>query len=198
MPVRFLLCLTLLSLVGCGTAGEATPISSTPADASAPTPETAAQPAAQEVTLQILDYDGIQKLIQSKQGKVVVLDAWSTSCEPCVREFPKLVALSKKYPDQIACVSVSFDYEGLDSPEEVSEPVLNFLKQQGAAFDNVMSNEEADTLYQKFDLVAVPAVFIYDSEGNLVKRFDNSTGEEFTYEQIEQYLQAEKLVPPKS
>lgn len=198
MPVRILLCLTLLSLAGCGTAGEATPTSSTLADAAAPA-ETAAQlNAAGEVTLQILDYDGIQKLLQSKQGKVVVLDAWSTSCEPCVREFPKLVALSKKYPDQIACVSVSFDYEGLDSPEEVSEPVLNFLKQQGAAFDNVMSNEEADTLYQKFDLVAVPAVFIYDAEGKLVKRFDNSTGEEFTYEQIEQYLLAEKLIPPKS
>ncbi len=48
------------------------------------------------VELQILDWEGVQKLLASKKGKIVVLDAWSTSCVPCVREFPNLVGLHKR------------------------------------------------------------------------------------------------------
>ncbi len=50
-----------------------------------------------DVRLQTLDYDGLQKLIASKQGKVVVLDVWSTGCPPCMKSFPDLVALQRKY-----------------------------------------------------------------------------------------------------
>jgi len=137
------------------------------------------------VELQVLDYQGVQELIASKKGKVVVMDAWATYCLPCVKEFPNLVALSKKYPKQVACISLSFDNEGLDPIEDVKPPVLGFLKKQGATFDNVISSEEADTLYEKFDLSAVPAVFVYDKNGKLSKRF---AGEKFDYEDVEKHV----------
>ena len=69
---------------------------------------------AAEIELQILDFEAIQKLIASKKGKVVVVDAWSTSCPPCMKEFPHLVALHKKHnPEDLAYISLSFDYEGI-------------------------------------------------------------------------------------
>src|SRR5690606_16142025 len=109
---------------------------------------------------------------------------------------PHLVALSKKYPDHLACISLSFDNEGIGATEEerernlekVQEKVLKFLISQQATLDNVLASEEADSLYHKFDMVSVPTVFIYDKQGKLVKRFDNSEGEEVTYAQIEQFL----------
>jgi hypothetical protein len=52
----------------------------------------------------------------------------------------------------------------------------------------VLNKEEADELYQKLDLSAIPAVFVYDQSGKLVQRFDdsyrNSAGERFSYKDV--------------
>jgi thiol-disulfide isomerase/thioredoxin len=141
------------------------------------------------VVVKVLNYDQIQELIASHKGKVVVMDAWSTSCEPCLKEFPNLVALHRKYgPANVACISLSFDYEGLDSPDEVKPKVEKFLAEQGATFDNVISNLDSESLYKKFDLAIVPAVFVYDKEGKLAKRFDNERVKDpkdaFNYENV--------------
>ncbi|MCC7083733.1 MAG: TlpA family protein disulfide reductase [Pirellulales bacterium] len=130
--------------------------------------------AAPAVSLQTLDYDGVQKLVASHKGKVVVMDCWSTSCAPCIQEFPKLVALHKKYgPGKLACISLSFDYEGIGQPEEVKPGVLAFLEKQQATFDNVLCSEESDALRGKLDLAGIPAVYVYDRDGNY-KRFEGS------------------------
>ncbi len=145
------------------------------------------------VQLSIVSFEGIQEHIARNRGRVVVMDAWSTSCAPCIKEFHNLVELHKKYgPERVACMSLSFDYEGLGTPQEQQDRVLEFLRRQGAAFDNLMSNEESDVLYRKFKLAAVPAVFVYDRAGQLRKRFDNekakSKVEAFTYEQVGQLV----------
>ena len=127
-----------------------------------------------DVRLTIVSYDGVLEHIAANRGKVVVMDAWSTSCPPCMKEFHNLVDLHRQYkPEELACISLSFDYEGLGKPEEVQAGVLDFLRSQGATLDNLLSNEESDVLYRKFKLAAVPAVFVYDREGKLRKRFDN-------------------------
>jgi thiol-disulfide isomerase/thioredoxin len=160
-----------------------------PADVPAP----AAASKDDAVRLSIVDYDGILEHIARNRGKVVVMDAWSTSCPPCMKEFHNLVELHKKYAHEpLACIALSFDYEGIGKPEDQRERVLGFLRQQAATFDNLMSSEESDVLYRKFKLAAVPAVFVYDRAGQLRKRFDNeqakSKSEAFTYEQVGQLV----------
>jgi thiol-disulfide isomerase/thioredoxin len=142
-----------------------------------------------KVDLQILDWDGLQALLAAKRGKIVVLDCWSTSCAPCIKEFPNLVALSKKHsPDDLACISLSFDYEGIGAPEEQREHVLAFLQKQRATFDNVLSSVESDVLTEKLEIPSIPAVFVYDRDGKVVQRFDNRhasrSGGPFTYAQV--------------
>lgn len=146
-----------------------------------------------DVRLSIVDFEGIQKRIAAHRGKVVVMDAWSTSCPPCLAEFHNLVELHKSHAGKdLACISLSFDFEGLGKPEEQQEPVLKFLRSQGATFENLLSSEESDALYRKFKLAAVPAVFVYDRAGQLRKRFDNeqakSKAEAFTYEQVRELV----------
>jgi len=165
----------------------------------------ARQPSAEAraVELTTLDYDGILRLVESKRGKVVVMDAWSTSCAPCIQEFPKLVALDERYgPRGLACISLSFDYDGetVVRMDEVRKNVLGFLEKQRAAFDNVISSEESDDLYRKFHLASIPAVLVYDRQGKLRQRFDNvhahSKAEMFNYEQVEKLVQ--ELLDEKS
>lgn len=199
-PIGWLV--SVLILAGCGGPSARTP-STTSADdvPKAPSSQTADAQAA-DVQLAIVDYEGIQQTIARYRGRVVVMDAWSTSCPPCIKEFPHLVELHQRYgPEQLACISLSFDYEGLGKPEEQQDRVLKFLRGQGATFDNLLSSEESDVLYRKFKLAAVPAVFVYDRAGKLRKRFDNEQAktkeEAFSYEQVGQ-LVAELLAEPSS
>jgi thiol-disulfide isomerase/thioredoxin len=137
--------------------------------------------------LQTRDFDGLTALIKSHQGKVVVMDAWSTSCPPCLKEFPNLVALHKKYgPEKVACISLSLDYTGLEKLAEIQEPVLGFLRDQQATFDNVLASEADEMMTKKLKIGAVPAVFVYDQKGELAKTFQGA----FTYEQVTAFVES--------
>lgn len=144
-----------------------------------------------QVALKVLDWEQTQKLVASHKGKIVVMDVWSTSCEPCVKEFPNLVKLHKKHgAKDVACISLSCDYVGIKSkpPEFYRERVMKFLTEQGATFDNVLCSVASDELFQKMDLASNPAVYVFGRDGKLVKRFDNdsikSESEAFTYEDV--------------
>lgn len=143
--------------------------------------------AASAVDLKLQSWDATQELIASHKGKIVVVDFWSTSCLPCRREFPHLVALQKAYPEKVACVSVSLDYSGRKSrpPETYRESVLEFLKEHQATIDNVLSIDDPDELEQRLELAPIPLVWVFDSGGERLRTFDNSDleGEEFTYEE---------------
>jgi thiol-disulfide isomerase/thioredoxin len=150
----------------------------------------AADKAQADVTLQILDWAATQKLIAAKQGKIVVMDAWSTSCVPCIKEFPHLVALQKQHPRDVVCISLNLDYIGLKAkpPEFYQERVLAFLTKQNAKFDNVLCNEEAEVMFEKLGIPSIPAVLVYGRDGKLAKTFDNSEAESeaegFTYKDV--------------
>ncbi len=52
--------------------------------------------------------------------------------------------------------------------------VQDFLTSQKADLLNVLSSDPNDDFYTKIRLGGPPAVFVYDRQGKLVKRFDNS------------------------
>lgn len=165
---------------GCQQPGSTPPSDSTATSSTDPAGNGDSSAAAEEVTLDVMSFDEIQELLKQQKGKVVVLDAWSTACPPCMEEFHNLVEIDKQYPDdQVTCISLSFDYDGLrPEMDRYKEPVLNFLKEQNATFTNILSSTDDTTLYEKFDFSAIPAVFVYDQQGNLIERCENSAGTE--------------------
>jgi thiol-disulfide isomerase/thioredoxin len=139
----------------------------------------------------VVDHDGLMAAVASRRGRVVVLDCWSTSCPPCIREFPRLVALAAAHPDDVACLSLAFDYDGVGTAEDSLPRVRQFLEKVGAHdVVNMLSREEADAIYRKLDLASVPAVFIWKADGTLAVRYDDdfasqSLGRPFTYDDVE-------------
>jgi thiol-disulfide isomerase/thioredoxin len=146
--------------------------------------------------LDLVDHAALMQRVRAHAGKVVVLDCWSTSCPPCIREFPGLVRLAAAHPQAVACLSLSFDYEGIGSVEEAAERVRGFLASVGAAgIENLLSREEADAMYRKLELDSVPAVYVWRPDGSLARRFDDDDakrrlGRPFTYADVEAEVQA--------
>jgi thiol-disulfide isomerase/thioredoxin len=147
-----------------------------------------------KASVRLVDHAGLEAEIARHTGKVVVVDFWSTSCPPCVKEFPRLVALKKSHGERIACISFSLDYEGIDAPEELLPTIEKFLDKVGAGdVVNLLSTEEADAVYRKLDLVSVPAVYVYGPDGKLVQRFDEDDATKrlkrpFTYDDVEEVV----------
>lgn len=161
-----------------------------------------AEPAKSKVSLKIVDWDETLKLVAAHKGQVVVLDAWSTSCPPCMKEFPNLVKLHRKYGGQeVVCMSLSCDYAGIKNkpPEYYRERVLKFLDKQEAGFQNLLSSIPSEELFDKMGISSIPAVYVYGTDGKLAKRFDNEQAkaedDNFTYADINKLV--EELVTKK-
>lgn len=149
--------------------------------------------AAGMVKLEILSLEEIRERIASyKDKKLVVVDFWSTSCPPCMEEFPGLVALSEKHPDEVACISVSVDFEGGKNkkPEDVTPKVLGFLKEKKAVkVVNILSSTPSDDVFAdgKLDLGgSIPVIIVHKRDGSIAKKF--SEAEPFTYADVDKLV----------
>jgi thiol-disulfide isomerase/thioredoxin len=135
-----------------------------------------------EIDLVESDWVGLQSLIEQQKGKLVVVDIWSTACEPCMHEFPHLIELQERFPNDVIAISFDVDYAGIKKKPPVfyRERVLQFLSSQP---DNHvlhrMCTTAADDLFNDIKLDTIPAVYVYGRDGSLLKRFD---GEGMSYE----------------
>lgn len=126
------------------------------------------------MTLDVMSADELQALIEQQQGKVVVVQFWSTWCEPCKRMLPDLVELQKRFGEPVAAISVNVDYHaGLEEPaESLRSEVEPILKQHDARFQNVISATPDEELFARFGM-ATNGVIIYNQKGEIVERFVN-------------------------
>lgn len=118
----------------------------------------------------------VQAIVEKNAGKIVVVDIWSTSCLPCMTEFPNLVEMHKKHHDRIVCISFNVDYVGIKSkPATVyEERVQEFLQKRDATCLNILSTTPSDEIFESLELPSIPAVYVYGTDGKMLKRFDDS------------------------
>ena len=99
------------------------------------------------------------------KGKVVLLDFYATWCEPCRAETPHLVQMQRQYAEQGLQV-IGLNVGGEDDRDQVP----SFAKQFGIQYLLAFPDDEfADGLLG--DNQNIPQVFVFDRNGNLVKRF---------------------------
>jgi thiol-disulfide isomerase/thioredoxin len=147
-----------------------------------------------EVTVNVASWKQTQEIVAKHKGKVVVLDLWSTWCQPCVKEFPHLVELQRANPDDLVCISLNCNYIGDGKPEDEKPEVLKFLMGKKAAIVNLISSDPDEELYKQVGIASIPVVQVYNSKGRLAKQFDNEKDEYgkngFSYQKdIEPYVQ---------
>ncbi len=162
--LKFILLAFLICLSGCKrqTSPQTTPSNAnTPPSSPTPSPTPENKASAYGWTLQ----DNQRARLSDYLGKVVVLDFYATWCEPCRDETPRLVQMQTQYEPQGFQI-IGLNVGGDDDREEVPGFAKEFKIQYPLGFPD---DELVDT-YLK-DNQNIPQTFIFDRNGNLVKRF---------------------------
>ncbi len=140
-----------------------------------------------KATAELISLSALDEKLAERKGQVVVLDIWSTSCLPCMKEFPNLVELSEKHPEGLACLSLNVDYLGLPKrqPDSYLPAVDTFLqKQKASKVTNYLSTDADSDVLTKYEVEAMPAIIVFDRAGKIVARLTdaNASGEGLSYE----------------
>jgi thiol-disulfide isomerase/thioredoxin len=84
-----------------------------------------------EVTVELIDAKAVASLRKNDTKKVRLFNVWATWCGPCVKEFPELVATSRKFGlRDFEFISIS-----MDDPETLPE-VKAFLEKYNVVVPN--------------------------------------------------------------
>jgi thiol-disulfide isomerase/thioredoxin len=141
-----------------------------------------------DVKLVVMNWDGFKtRLAQAKafKFKYTIVDAWSTTCGPCKENFPHLVEMYQKYGSKgLQVISLSLD-DTTDA--KAVEAAKKFLVEKKATFLNILLDEELGVGFEKLNINAIPAVFLYGPDGKEVQRFTmDDVNNQFTYQQVEE------------
>lgn len=78
--------------------------------------------------LKEVNMDGLYEIIDSHEGKVVVINFWSTKCGGCVKEIQEFIKLRERFnSDEVEIMGVSLDFNGLEIlPEFIKKNKINY------------------------------------------------------------------------
>ncbi len=131
-----------------------------------------AAPAGQRLTP--IDETAYRSVLASNKGSVVLVDFWATWCLPCRDEMPQLAGFAQKLrPRGLKMITVS-----CDEPEQEAGAAAFLDKQSIAAPRYIKRARDDDKFINSVDPKwsgALPALFLYDRQGRLVKSLIGET-----------------------
>lgn len=111
-----------------------------------------------------LELDGSKFELESKRGKVVLLNLWATWCGPCRFEIPELQILHDRY------ASKNFEVIGVSVDESGPEAVREFVTEHKMRYPVVLDAE--GKLASVFQTSVLPTSVVIDRNGKIVwKKF---------------------------
>ncbi len=97
------------------------------------------------------------------KGKVVLVNFWATDCPGCIAEMPELMQTYEEYKDQ------GFEMIAVAMPYDPPAQVVNFNKVKSLPFP-VMHDGLGEMVSAFGGVNLTPTTFIYDKQGNRLKR----------------------------
>ncbi len=116
------------------------------------------------------DMNGRPVKLSSYRGKVVVLNFWTKTCNPCLQEMPSVATLARiaKTRSDFVVLTVSTD----DGPDAVRDTLKVTL--EGEAPFPVLFDPESNVVNGRYGTSLFPETWIIDGDGVIRARFDNA------------------------
>ncbi len=125
--------------------------------------------------------DGVWKLSDFR-GTPVVINFWSSRCEPCKQEMPDFHSAWEKYGDQVEFMMINLT----DGFNDTFESAMELVEKEGYQFPVYFDlNSSAAAAYR---VSGMPMSFFIDAEGHLVSRYMGAMSAETLDERIQDIL----------
>jgi peroxiredoxin len=117
------------------------------------------------------DADGSQVRLSQFRGKTVVLNFWTTTCQPCLEEMPSLAEFAKIVAkrDDVVVLTISTDLT-----KDVALSALHTLLRDPKPPFSVLFDPESTVVHDKFGTELFPETWIIDPKGVIRARFDGA------------------------
>ncbi|WP_121486661.1 TlpA family protein disulfide reductase [Chryseobacterium sp. 7] len=79
---------------------------------------------AQQTDISVVKYEDLEKRIEQEKDKLLVVNFWSTTCAPCVKELPHFMEVNAKYSEHQKYKMILVSLDRLADKERV----LKFIK----------------------------------------------------------------------
>jgi len=162
----------LCCAAACGPATTQTTGGATANDATKPTtPAETNYEEAPDFTLPTLDGDSVT-LSELRGDKVVLIDFWSTTCDPCLREMPELVKLYKEKKSKgFTVLAIT-----IDGPDTMAQ-VASVVKSKKMIFP-ILLDEETEVMDRYNPKGELPFTAVIDRKGYIrLKRAGYQAGD---------------------
>lgn len=134
-----------------------------------------------KLDFELEDFDGNKRNIADilAEHEYTLVNLWSTDYAQCKKELPDLSKLANDYNGKAGFLGVIHNIEPLTSAssdfdkktrEENIAKAKSLLEKADAKYQNLCPSQAAEK-YFNFKIKAVPTVFIFDSEGNILETF---------------------------
>ena len=117
------------------------------------------------------DESGNQVKLSQFRGKTVVLNFWTTTCQPCLEEMPSLAELAHVLAkrDDVVVLTVSTDLT-----KDVALTALQTLLHEPRPPFMVLFDPESNIVHDKYGTELYPETWVIDPKGVVRARFDGA------------------------
>lgn len=159
-------------------------LAAAPGLASEPLPEALLSP----TQVEAISIEDFHRVLETHQGKVIIINFWATWCIPCVQELPELNELQKRFRDKgLMVIAVS-----LDDQDKLEDSVRSFFAKRAPDLISYLSTEEEPSDFvSSLDpewLGALPSTYFLNGKGEVKKgatgRLSYQRFEELTNEML--------------
>jgi peroxiredoxin len=104
-------------------------------------------------------FDGETIRLSDLQGRVVVLNFWSSWCVPCALEAADLERIWRDYRDEgVTVLGIGYT--------DTAPEALAYIERHGVTYPN--GPDRADVISRRYHLAGVPETFVIDASGRIV------------------------------
>ena len=133
-----------------------------------------------------IDIVGLRKAL-TPSSKPLLVNFWSTWCDPCREEFPDLVKLDAEYKGKIDFITIS-----LDELSEINRDVPKFLTEMKAEMPayllKAQDDDAAIAVVSKEWFGALPLTILYDPSGKQIYYRQGKVKLDIVRAEIEKFL----------